>query len=434
MKIYNYLTFLFFLFGVAAQGQDASQDSVFSYISTFPKVWQNVSVLDKWPGLAATLSRIDSESGFSSTDRRIVWVKGDILYGYGDCGLDIFKGQADASVENLYNYDNKGYNCTTRFFIRDDVFYLLGGYGYWRFHSDLMKFDVKTGAWELVKTHNQPEYYFSRQILMTADGIVSLIGGYFNSRYDLSTPEPDGHFLDWATKTWSPISLELEGDYGRIFREKFVPESWFETAHFGLVFSAGVPRENGIFIFDKQTLEVFYYPEGHRDLIPSTFFYVEGDKITYSDQPGNLRTMDVLQLKNDALQVGKVKILRIQQKKGGYVYVFGGLVVIVLGIFFRVFLQKKMATSSVQEENHTSDELDQVIRILEGYQGVVLTSDELSAILNLDTDKRIESSRVERSRLIKKINQKYSELRGKQLIHRMRNAEDKRIIDYRITP
>lgn len=435
MKIHSCLTFLFVfaVFSLRISGQTPGSDSTFSYISTFPRAWENIELLERWPGLVPILKAMDAKGNFSSTDRRTVWVEGDVLYGYNDCGLDIFKAEGDQRIDNLYFYDNKGYNCTTRFFKRDGRFYLLGGYGYWQFHVDLMEFDESKGAWELVHTQNQPKDYLSRQLLMTPGGVVAIVGGYFNSRYDFSMPEDHGFFLDWTTKTWSPIRIELEGDYGRVLREKKVSESWFETAHFGLFFSAGEPKENGIFIFDKQTLEVFFYPEGHRDLIPTTLHIVEGDVITYLDQPGNFRRLDVAQMSASARKVGRIVLAPDQQKNSGYGYAFGGIFLLSLVAFFRRQLKKRKADEVVTEMGVTG-ELDEIIRTLEGYPGAVLTGDELNLILHLGADKSVESSRVERARLIKKINAKYSEQRGKQLIHRIRNTDDKRIIDYRITP
>ena len=435
MKVHSCLAFLFLflVLGSPISGQSQESDSVFSYISTFPRAWENVELLERWPRLVATLETMDGKGSFSSTDRRTVLVEGNTLYGYNDCGLDIFRAVGDRPIDNLYYYDNKGYNCTTRFFKRDGKFYLLGGYGYWQFHVDLMEFDEGTGAWELVHTQNQPKDYFSRQLLMTPDGVVAIVGGYFNSRYDLSESEDHGFFLDWTTKTWSPIRIELEGDYGRVLKEKRVSESWFETAHFGMFFSAGKPEENGIFIFDKNTLEVFYYPEGHRDLIPTTLYIVEGDVITYRDQPGNFRKVDVAQMSAAARKVGRIVLTPEQRKTGGYGYAFLGLFSLILGALFRRQLKKSKA-DKMGVDMGASGELDNIIRTLEGYPGAVLTSDELNLILNLGASKSIESSRVERARLIKKINAKYNEQRGTQLIHRIRNADDKRIVDYRITP
>ena len=62
----------------------------------------------------------------------------------------------------------------------------------------------------------------------------------------------------------------------------------------------------------------------------------------------------------------------------------------------------------------------------------MLNTDSLDSILGLDSTNSFDSRRMKRARMITEINQLYKFKKGKELIFRDRNPEDKRFVYYRI--
>lgn len=434
MKFARLITSLFYLMHLFVSDATAAQNTgEFHYISTFPRVWKDVSRVRDFPGMAELLAAIDSQT-FSIRDHRYLIVDGEDIFGYGDCNLDIIHASPEG-LENLYQYSNRGYTCITKFFKRDGNFYLLGGYGYWYFHIDLLVFDPLHGAWELVTTKNQPLDFNGRVRFDTPEGLLVLQGTYYNPRNENTKGSSDDYFLDWSSKTWYPVKLRLTGIYDRILREKTDPKSTFDTQNYGLFFSAGNPEDNGIFIIDKQSLEVFFYDIGIRDILMSNFTEIQGDKITYLHQSGDYRLIDVPVLVENAKSIGKIEIVRSPKNLMAFAYPLIFMAILGLGIGGYKLLRKhpEEVLPEMLSEEKTSDQ-DAIIEALAKFGGSILSSDEINAILQLDEHKSQDINRVERSRLIKKINEIYQERYGRNLISRTRSIEDKRIMNYKVTP
>ena len=442
MKIF--LVILAFLFPAFVLNVEATQvtdtSETLHYFMAMPRLWETVDRVYEFPGMDEVLAGIDSLS-YSFKDKRNIFVVGDEVFGNGDCGLEIFQYK-DGTTKNLYNYTNRGYTCTTYIFRRDKLFYMLGGYGYWVFHSDLMVFDPMQGAWELIITENQPLDYYSRIRYNTPGGILVLLGGYSNSRYKKMQKEKNGYLLDWETKSWKKVTIDFIGDYGRILKEKFVGESSWDLENYGIVFTAGEPEENGVFIIDKKTFEVYFYDLGVRDLMLSEFVEIEGDLITYLHYGEEYRRLPIDEIVADAKLIGSIRLEAKDEEEGkNLAYPLVGLAFMGLVLIGTLsFLRKRKVEAEEEEVEKIEpmdgglDTFDAIIAELTIHSGKMLNGDEVNEILKLDSDKSMESSRVERSRMIKKVNSIYKERFGRELIARTRSIEDKRIILYQINP
>jgi hypothetical protein len=71
------------------------------------------------------------------------------------CSFDFYSIQ-DGQLVKEYQFANRGYSCGSYFFEKNNTYYLLGGRGFWRTHSDLMNFDTLDGSWEFIQAANQP--------------------------------------------------------------------------------------------------------------------------------------------------------------------------------------------------------------------------------------------------------------------------------------
>lgn len=441
MKILSViLALLFPAFALNAEATEVTDTSEpLHFFMAMPRLWENVDRVYDFPGMDKVLAGIDSVS-YSFKDRRNIFVVGDEIFGNGDCGLEIFQYK-DGKTKNLYNYTNRGYTCTTFIFRRDKTFYMLGGYGYWIFHSDLMVFDAMQGAWELVITENQPIDYYSRVRYNTPKGVLVLLGGYSNDRIKKLIKEKNGYLLDWEKKSWKRVTIDITGDYSRIFREKFLGESTWDLENYGIVFSVGLSEENGVFIIDKNTFDVYFYDLGVRDLMLSDFVEIKGDLITYLHYGEEYRRLPIDEIVAEAKLVGSIRLESEEKVASDLTYPLVGLAFIGVVLIGTIgyFRRRKAADEEdydgeFETEDSGMDAFETIIAELTIHAGKMLNGDQVNEILKMDADKSMESTRVERSRMIKKVNSVYKERFGHELISRTRSTEDKRIILYNITP
>ncbi len=231
------------------------------------------------------------------------------LIGHPSCALDLYAIDGN-EVDNHYKGFNFGYNCAAYSFERDSVSYMLGGYGFWNSHLDLIQFDYEKGGWELVVTKNQPVNMSSSGFFQTSKGIFSPFVILVDPRNpNLSSTIEPGYFLDWESKTWKKINFSIEGvDFEEILSRTQVHS--IETKDYLFFGSAYLDQNIGWNLIHKESGKI-YFIANQRGVDPFNSLHLEvlGNKINYMTFIHDEYTLDLDDFFAKSKEVGKITIL-----------------------------------------------------------------------------------------------------------------------------
>ncbi|MEY3648403.1 MAG: hypothetical protein RLZ13_1288 [Bacteroidota bacterium] len=354
--------------------------------------------------------------------------KGGKLFAQVNCTLDVYQIYEGDSLVNKYNYFNRGYNCSSHFFERDGTKYLFGGHGFWRNHMDLLSFDELHGAWELIVTQNQPDDVYSSFVYQNSQGLISLFGESINIRSGLDEKHPKGYFLDWKSKVWKEVDFHIEG----IAPEDLAKEwdlYFIQTENYGFWASTNGLKHIGWNLIEKETGKIFYFPNKNIDMGFASTLEVIGNVLTYPLETGELKTLDLDEIRKKSKEVGYVK-LKSAEAKLGSLWMYGILVLLIIvgGLWVKMILPKKKTNLAKREP---IPQLEPIQALLP-YSGQELTTEKFDQLLELDSQTNLDTRRMKRARLIKDINQYYLTQTGRVLIVRNKMYDDKRYVTYLI--
>ena len=344
------------------------------------------------------------------------------------CTFDLYEIQGSNLVKR-YSYFNRGYTCGTTPFVRDSTHYLLGGHGFWRNHMDLMFLDERHGSWELVVTKNQPANYFSSFVYQNSKGLVSLFGGIYNQRHGIESINPSGYFLDWETKTWKELEVKIEGLDMEVLAEKG-GLFFIQSEDYAFWASTKGLKNIGWNLIEKESGKIFYFDSKNVDMGISPFLEVIGNVMRYATPSGELKSLDLDELRQESKEVGSIQLSNKVGLDGASSWSYGLFIVLVaLGglLVFKVIPRYgKENTFSLSSKKHD------FLNLLIPLSGQLLTTETLDQLLGIDGQANFDSRRMKRARLINDINEQYFKQVGKELIVRDKKPEDKRYVYYKI--
>lgn len=344
------------------------------------------------------------------------------------CTFDLYEIQ-EGKLVNKYIYSNRGYTCGTNTFVRDNTHYMLGGHGFWTNHLDLLSFDELHGSWELVTTKNQPPNYFSGRVYQNSKGIYSLFGEQFNQRDGLDLKNSQGYFLDWKTKEWKEIEIQIEGldlmdliEKGGLY--------FIQTEDYAFWASTTVLKNIGWNLIEKETGKIFYFDSKNIDMGIGPYLEIVGNVLRYTAPSGELKTLDLDQIRKQSKEVGYIRVKEGDAIEAsstwGYLLFF--LLVGVGWVVVRQVLPKMKKELVPTKEPKKREPLE----ILLPYSGQSLSTEVLDQLLGIDSQANFDSRRMKRARLINDINEQYLAQKGKELIVREKRTDDKRYVFYKI--
>ena len=343
-----------------------------------------------------------------------------------NCTFDLYEIQGDSLLKKYHNY-NRGYTCRSQSFTRNGTHYLLGGQGFWTLHMDLLSLNELNGSWELEITKKQPKDYFSFFIYQNTLGVIALFGEFINNRYDLDEKNPNGYFLDWETKEWKEIEVEIVGlDLNKLLDKGLI--HFIQTKDYAFWASTNNLQNIGWNLIDKESGKIYYFSSRNVDMEIAPYLQVIGNVLTYPAPNGQMMTLDLDQVRAQSKEVGFVKIKEESIFQSNILlYLFflllgSGLV----GLWVRKSLLKRKKVKPELSENLA------LLQKLLSYSGQCLSTEALDSLLGIDEKVNFDSRRMKRARLIKEINRRYLEQAGKELIVREKNSEDRRFIRYTI--
>jgi hypothetical protein len=306
---------------------------------------------------------------------------------------------------------------------------MLGGHGFWINHLDLLSFDELHGSWELVTTKNQPPNYFSGRVYQNSKGIYSLFGEQFNQRDGLDLKNSQGYFLDWKTKEWKEIEIQIEGldlmdliEKGGLY--------FLQTEDYAFWASTTVLKNIGWNLIEKETGKIFYFDSKNIDMGIGPYLEIVGNVLRYTAPSGELKTLDLDQIRKKSKEVGSIRVKEASVVEGNYTW--GYLIFFVVVGFGWVVVKKVLPKKKIEVDQTPIPKKREPLEVLLSYSGQFLTTETLDQLLGIDSQTNFDSRRMKRARLINDINEQYLAQAGKELIVREKKAEDKRYVYYKI--
>jgi len=407
----------------------ASLAADYTWFSAATTTWKN-SRRSEFLGGQLPTAILDSLDKIyeKSPHQYIVYELGAKHYVQVRCTFDLYEIQGDKLV-NKYRYFNRGYTCGGNYFVRDSTHHILGGHGFWTNHLDLLAFDELHGSWELVTTKNQPIDYFSALVYQNSKGIYSLFGEVYNQRKDLDVKNSQGYFLDWETKEWKELELQIEGlDLNNLLEKGGL--YFIQTQDYAFCASTNGLNNIGWNLIEKETGKIFFYDSKNVDMALGNYLEIVGNVLTYPAPSGEQKTLDLDEIRKKSKEVGFVRVKEAASFGMNYTWAYG-LFFVVVAIGF-LLVKKILPKKKAEELTLQPSKRFEPIELLLPYSGQLLTTEALDQLLGIDDQANFDSRRMKRARLIKDINEKYFDQAGTELIVRDKKPDDKRYVYYKI--
>lgn len=371
----------------------------------------------------------------NAPESSLFFYRGKNLFSFTLCSFDLFEVK-EAAIEQKYKFYNRGYTCLATPFVRDSVVYTLGGEGLWVSHMDLIRFDELNGSWEFTYTKNQPLHYYTRVVFQNSKGVYALFGIHRNLRDKTEKLEPNGYFLDWSTKEWKRLRVNIEGNTVEKYLEKFYFDA-IETQDY-LFFNSEFSVDNmGWNIIEKETGKILLY-----DLIINRAFYLSpyteviGNTIHFQNSDGQPQSLNIKEMAKKSKVIGQLELDsrgEVENKFPIKDFIYILLILALLGILAQLLLKyRKNRPVVLQDLTPVVSETEGIIEQLMLFADQQIDSEKLDKILGIHNLENIDTRRLKRSRLIIRINELYEEKEGKQLIVREKSQDDKRFVFYKI--
>ncbi len=414
---------------VALLVTSAIQAADYTWFSTATTTWKNSQRTEFLNGQLpiAVLDSLDKIYA-RSPHQYIMYELGDKRYVQVPCTFDLYEIQGDKLV-NKYLYFNRGYSCGSNAFVRDNTHYMLGGHGFWTNHLDLLSFDELHGSWELVVTKNQPLDYYSARVYQNSKGIFTLFGEETNPRKGLDMKNPQGYFLDWETKEWKEIEIQIEGlDLMDLIKRGGM--YFIQTQDYAFWAATNGLKNIGWNLIEKETGKIFFYDSKNIDMGIGAYLEIVGNVLTYPTPSGQLKTLDLDEIRKKSKEVGSIRVKEASVVDGNYTW--GYLIFFVVVGFGWVVVKKVLPKKKTEVDQTPIPKKREPLELLLPYSGQLLTTETLDQLLGIDSQANFDSRRMKRARLINDINEQYLAQAGKELIAREKKAEDKRYVYYKI--
>jgi hypothetical protein len=412
--------------------------SDFYWLRTYSKEWYSTGKGSYLEG-NISIKYLDSlDKRYAGTSQYNFFGNPKKIDGHVSCSLDLYPINGNQLV-NLYQGKNFGYNCGAYSFQRESENYMLGGYGFWSSHLDLIKFDSLQNSWELVGVENQPFNFSSSGTYQNSKGIVVLLVSPFNPRIrnQKQTIEP-GFFLDWETKTWKKLEVSIEGvDFLNLLPSLSI--YFLETKDYLFIGTSFVTKNLGWNLVHKESGKIYFFLHNRNiDVFLSNHIEIIDNTITYLTSTNELITLDLDDFFSKSIEVGEVSVV----EDGGlpfsasYLFIFP-LLIASFGLFVIYFVKRRKKVvefiQPVEEEEEPLEDKD-LLQVVLSYSGQKIGTEKLDQIFGIQGLKNFDTKRIKRARHIKEINAIYMESHGKELIVRDRNPDDKRYMFYKIVP
>ena len=354
------------------------------------------------------------------------------IYAFQSCSFDVFKLLGGKWI-NLYKGGNNGFNCFPKIFEHNGIIYSLGSYGYWKKHSTLLFFKENTGEWEFLPTNNMPENYSSGFFAQNDGVIYQFFGEYVNEAANIKIKEAElGYKLEIDKREWEKGEINILEYISPNQFDNDLQHPYFDLDDYS-VFTAYNKAEKGFMLFEKATNQFYFLSMRNNDLDKSAFYYYTKNELIFFDLEFGLTSIDFST--RDKVLLGDFREMAI--KKNSKQLIINFLIILIVGLVLilltvkRVFNRKQSLKG--KEFDQFQDELSVFISRLMDLSGQTIGTDLLDEIIEINGIHSPENKRGRRSKIINGVNLKYRMIAGKDLIVRVKNEKDKRLVSYHIS-
>ncbi len=190
---------------------------------------------------------------------------GGYLFEFNEKGI---KRIDNSSIERAYY--------SSAFFTNDNKLYKLGGYGFWEFKSQLLKFDFTLKDWVLQDTLLDDNLGFIDPIVSTTDNFIYIVSPTIQNNF-LGTIKANDYILkyDLNTKKIKKNRFDFR-KYENYFLNKQYQKSQLSNTEKVGVLNAFNPINFALFDFEKNTVQNAYLDS---PLYPEFSPVISGDQI-----------------------------------------------------------------------------------------------------------------------------------------------------------
>lgn len=327
-----------------------------------------------------------------------------------DGRLNLYKWQQQTWT-SISNSNYHGYNFISKKFVYNGSIYSFGGYGFWREHGDLIRYDWERNEWETQVIHTDEE--IGTNVSFVKDNFLYVINPVYRNQHINKQLKHRGLYkIDLQTHSVSILPTDPKLD-----ALKF--STRFETTNFYL--SSRDPfqlinKSELTFKFSDITQLVQLAGVGSK-----SFILIRGDEISVE-----LSNSEKIHFKLDSIYKNLQDVSYPIVKESRSIFY-------TLAFFFLLLIGFALHYRYKQSQNQTTTSLDHpiLIRLME-YSGQTLSQEQLDIAFGIDQIKPAETQRSKRSNLIKEINHEYYKIRGVELVSRIQDPTDKRKFLYQI--
>ncbi|MBK6571673.1 MAG: hypothetical protein KA251_00390 [Saprospiraceae bacterium] len=326
--------------------------------------------------------------------------------------LYLFEWQKE-SWNNISKSKYHGNNFRAKKFFWNGELFCFGGYGFWREHGDLIKFDWTKGEWETAVVHYNKD--IGNNVSFLTGDVLNVINPISRNQHINSTETRPGLYsinlntLDVQNRCTDPDLINLK------FAIRIETKNYF-LASFNPV--QIIDKLSSRYKFSDLTFfNELYNSDSH------TLYLVHGDSIVlYHSGIDSLPVVYDLDKIYRELPGEEKNLFKVDNS-------FRNLVLLLLLIIFSgiiVYYKRKSKREKILFEHPF---ITQLLR----FSGQKLSQDELDQILEIDTIISVDTMKSRRAALFNEINKEYSSKKGLELITRVPDPLDKRKFLYYIS-
>ncbi|MBK9722843.1 MAG: hypothetical protein IPO78_14695 [Saprospiraceae bacterium] len=318
----------------------------------------------------------------------------------------------DVDWVNISKSKYHGYNHLSKKFIFNNSIYSFGGYGFWREHGDLIKYDWDRNEWETVTLLTDEDI---------GNSAAFKVGNYLyvvnpisrNQHINLSNIHEGLYRINLLTREVDVLSIDSKLSLLKSGMR-------LETQNYYL------PSRDPFQIIDKKNMKYKLSDITHvLDLSKQndrSLLWIHGGSLSIQsvDSIAGFIHLDFDSIYRNA-PFPEYSILKSNKSS-----LFAGI--LIVGILICFIIYKKNGRSKKLPPKFTNPIIDKILV----HTGKTLTQEELDVVLGIDQINPAETQRSKRSNAFKEINHEYSKLYGLDLITRIENPEDKRKYLYQI--
>ena len=328
------------------------------------------------------------------------------------------------TVLKLSNGQFNGHNFKRSLFVHNEVIYSFGGEGLFNFSTKLIYFDTELKGWYEKEIQDYP--FDSRKVVNSwkyGNKIMVLLNHYstYDSRSTYKYIQYSFGEIDLTSFKYK-TNFEFESDDSGLSFSR--GDYIYESDRYLLIGYKKYSEKIKIEIFDKKSGELLktplfenlHFPDGN------TYIYIDDSIIYYKN---NLVIVDSIDI-NSLYVTDKKNFLQHynSKKKTNSKYWLMSLVLII-PIFSILFFRYRKRESKIEIEKNV--EILEIEGKLQEYINKRISREELDDLLGI-SHYSYETIKKMRSLLINQINE-----RNILIVERLRNQDDKRYFEYKIT-